>query len=136
MDAMAHELIKQREIRFVSLDPQANPAREAMGLLLDTQGIEDSHALTPDCLQVRYNLTAISLQIIEEALETVGFHLDNGLLAKMKRALFHYTEETQLSNLGYPHDQANSTLDVFINCYNQRQHGCRDSRPPHLRQYS
>lgn len=136
MNAVSHELIKQREIWFMNLDAQTHPAREAMSLLLDADGIEHTHIITPACLHVRYDISRITLQIIEEALEAVGFHLDNSLLYKMKRALFHYTEETQLTNLGYLHDQASSTLDIFISSYQQRQHGCRDQRPPHLRHYS
>lgn len=136
MNTVPQDLIKQREICFMNLDAQAHPAREAMSLLLGADGIEHSRIITPACLHVRYDITRITLQIIEEALEAVGFHLDNGLLYKMKRALFHYTEETQLTNLGYLHDQAGATLDVFINTYQQRKHGCRDHRPPHLRHYS
>lgn len=136
MEPAITELIKQREIHFRSLDPNANDAREVMRLLLGVHGIEDICALTHNCVQVRYDLSKITLQIIETALQEVGFHLDNSLLLKMKRSLFYYTEETQLMNLGYLHDQANSTLDVFISCYNQRRHGCRDQRPPHLRYYS
>jgi hypothetical protein len=136
MDPAMTELIKQREIHFRSLNPNANDAREVMRLLLDVQGIEDIRALTSNCVQVRYDLRNITLQIIEAALQEVGFHLDNSLLLKMKRSLFYYTEETQLMNLGYLHEQANPTLDMFISCYHQRQHGCRDERPPHLRHYS
>jgi hypothetical protein len=136
MDAILHDFIKQREIHFRSLDPSANDARETMLLLLEVPGIHDIRVLTTDCLQVRYDLRLINLQIIESALAEIGFHLDNSLMAKMKRALFYYTEETQLMNQGHLHDQASSTLDIFVNCYNQRQHGCRDLRPAHLRHYS
>jgi len=107
-----------------------------MLLLMEINGIEDIRALTQDCVQVRYDLRTITLEVIETGLQEVGFHLDNNLLFKLKRALFYYTEETQLMNLGQLHDQASSTLDIFINCYHQRQHGCRDERPPHLRHYS
>jgi hypothetical protein len=136
MEPLTHDFIKQREIHFRSLDPATNDARETMALLMDIPGIDDIRALTANCLQVRYDLRHISLQVIESALAEVGFHLDNSLLVKMKRALFYYTEETQLVNQGYLHDQASSTLDIFVNCYNQRKHGCRDSRPEHLRHYS
>ncbi len=136
MEPTFSDFIKQREIHFRSLDPNANDARDAMLLLMEIQGIDDIRALTHDCIQVRYDLRTITLEIIEAGLQEVGFHLDNNLLFKLKRALFYYTEETQLMNLGQLHDQASSTLDVFINCYHQRQHGCRDERPPHLRQYS
>jgi hypothetical protein len=136
MDTDITGLLKRREIRFRNLDPRANDAKEAVKLLLEVRGIEHIMAITHDCLHIHYDLRHITLHMIESALVEVGFHLDNSLLCKMKRALFHYIEETQLMNLGHNHDQANSTLDVFINCYTQRQHGCRDQRPNHLRQYS
>ena len=136
MEPTFSDFVKQREIHFRSLNPNANDARDAMLLLMEINGIEDIRALTQDCVQVRYDLRTITLEIIEAGLQEVGFHLDNNLIFKLKRALFYYTEETQLMNLGQLHDQASSTLDVFINCYHQRQHGCRDERPPHLRHYS
>ena len=136
MDNNPAGLIKRRELRFRNLDPDANDATEAMQLLLQVTGVEHVMATTQDCVHIHYDLRHINLQTIESALIEVGFHLDNSLLTKMKRVLFYYLEETQLLNLGYEHNQASSTIDVFINCYNQRQHGCRDERPAHLRQYS
>ncbi len=135
MDPITNDFIKQHEIHFRNVNPNANDARETLRLLLGVQGIVNIQALTPDCVQVRYDLRQITLQVIESALTEVGFHLDNSLLSKMKRALFYYTEETQLVNRGYHHDQASSTLDIFVSCYNQRQHGCRDERPEYLRRY-
>lgn len=135
MDPANIDFIKQHEIHFRNVDPVANDAREALRLLMDARGIVDISALTSDCIRVSYDIRQITLQVIEAALSEVGFHLDNGLLNKMKRALFYYTEETQLVNWGYQHDQASSTLDVFVSCYDQREHGCRDERPEYLRQY-
>jgi hypothetical protein len=129
------DFIKQHEIHFRNVDPAANDARDTLGLLMDVQGIVEVRALMPDCIQVRYDIRQLTLQTIESALAEVGFHLDNSLLSKVKRALFYYTEETQLMNWGYQNDQASSTLDVFVSCYNQREHGCRDERPEYLRQY-
>jgi hypothetical protein len=136
MDWPIDDFIKQREIHFRNVDPAANDARETMLLLMEVHGIEDIQAITPSCIQICYDLRHITLQVIEAALIEVGFHLDNNLLAKMKRSLFYYTEETQLMNQGYLHDQASSTLDIFVSCYNQREHGCRDARPEYLRHYS
>jgi len=136
MEVEVTGVVKQREIHFRSLNPDSNDARDAILLLMEIEGILDLRALTNNCLQVQYDLRQITLEIIETGLRAVGFHLDNNILFKLKRALFYYTEETQLMNMGRLHDQANSTLDVFINCYDQRQHGCRDERPPYLRQYS
>jgi len=135
MDPTNLDFIKQHEIHFRNVDPAANDAHETLRLLLEVQGIADICALTQDCIQVRYDIRHITLQDIETALSEVGFHLDNSLPSKMKRALFYYTEETQLMNWGYQHDQASSTLDIFVSCYNQRQHGCRDERPEYMRHY-
>ena len=136
MEPMETDCIKTREIHFRNVDPMANDAREALGLLLDARGITQVRALTVDCIQITYDIRQATLHAIETALAEVGFHLDNNLLVKMKRALFYYTEETQLMNLGYQHDQASSTLDIFVSCYHQRAHGCRDERPEYLRHYS
>lgn len=136
MDMHDYELFKQREIRFNYPPPGVAPAREAALLLHGAPGIELIQALNEDCLQVHYLLTYTCLEIIEDALIGVGFELDNSLMAKLRRSLIYYTEETQLMNLGYNHDQASSTLDIFINSYEQRQHGCRDQREPYMRHYS
>lgn len=130
------DFIKQRDIHFRSLNPDSNDAREAILLLMEIEGINDLRAMTSNCIQVSYDIRYITLEIIETGLREIGFHLDNNLIFKIKRALFYYTEETQLMNMGYSHNKTNSTLDIFVNCYNQRQHGCRDDRPPHLRYYS
>ncbi len=130
------EEIKLREIRFCTLDPNAEPARDAAQLLMNAPGIEGVQALTRDSLQICYDLRLISQQIIEESLAEIGFHLENSLLCRLRRALIYYSEETQLANMGRSHDQANATLDIHIHCYQQRRHGCRDARPEHLRQYS
>ncbi|MCF6337653.1 MAG: hypothetical protein L3J84_06835 [Gammaproteobacteria bacterium] len=136
MDSLTTNFIKTREIHFSNVDPASNDAREALRLLLDTPSIENVRALNNDCIQVSYDLRQVTLKTLEAALVEVGFHLDNSLLIKMKRSLFYYTEETQLMNLGHQHDQASSTLDIFVNCYHQRKHGCRDRRPEYLRHYS
>jgi len=136
MDSLTTDFIKTREIHFCNVDPASNDAREALRLLLGAPGIEKVLTLNDNCMQVSYDIRQVTLQVLEAALVEVGFHLDNSLSIKMKRSLFYYTEETQLMNLGYQHDQANSTLDIFVNCYNQRKHGCRDERPEYLRHYS
>ena len=136
MDNEPDGLIKQREIRFHNLDPQGSDADDVIALLRDVKGIEDTSKLAHDCVEIHYDLRHISLQVIEDALMEVGFQLENSLVTRLKRALLYYTEETQIVNLGYFHDQANNTLDMFIKVYNQRKHGCRDERPAHLRQYS
>jgi len=136
MDSLTTDFIKTREIHFCNVKPVSNDAREALRLLLDSPGIEKIRTLNDNCIQISYDIRQVTLQVLEAALVEVGFHLDNSLPIKIKRSLFYYTEETQLMNLGYQHDQASSTLDIFVNCYNQRKHGCRDERPEYLRHYS
>jgi hypothetical protein len=135
MDPAMAELLKQREIAFCPLHPDSNQAESARFLLTNLNGIYTARPLNEHLLQVTYNLQYITLKNIEDALTELGFHLDNSLFAKLKRALFYYSEETQLANLGYDHADSKSTTEIFINRYDQLLHGCRDKRPPHYRHY-
>lgn len=128
-------MIKQRDIVFHSLHPEPRPARSAALMLNEVDGVEYVEALTETRLLVRYDLRQITLAIIEDALRDVGFHLENALLIKLKRALYYYSEETERANLGCPPCQVKTTREVFIKHYRNREHGCRDPRPSHWRQY-
>ncbi|WP_455204188.1 hypothetical protein [Kaarinaea lacus] len=136
MEPFLEELIKQREIAFCPLHPDHQQAESASLLLVDIHGIHQVRPLSKHILHVQYNLEHICLQFIEQALREVGFHLDNSLFAKLKRAVFYYSEETQLANLGYDHPNSKSTTEIFINRYDQLKHGCRDTRPSHYRRYN
>ena len=128
------ELIKQREIRFCPVHPAPNQAEDAALALKDAVGIEKLSISSANGLSITYDLRFISLQAIEEALIQLGFHLDNSLFYKLRRALVHYMEDTQRANMGDDHE-IKSTRDVFINRYGKLPHGCRDKRPPHWREY-
>jgi len=136
MDTKTDELVKQREILFVAPQKDPDPASSAIQLLQGIDGLLEATKDHEHGISITYHLHKISLRIIEDALQEVGFHLDNSLFAKIKRALFHYTEETQLANMGYDHAESKSTTEIFINRYNQLQHGCRDERPSYYRQYN
>jgi hypothetical protein len=84
---------------------------------------------------ISYDITLISLQFIEELLHELGFHLDNNLLVKLKRALHYYTEDIEREALGCGKVADNNTRDVFIKRYQRRLHGCRDARPDYWRRY-
>jgi hypothetical protein len=86
-------------------------------------------------LRVTYHLLEICLADIEALLEQHGFHLDNRLMHKIKRALYRYTEDTQRANLGCAKGESNCTEKVFVNRYRNRDHGCQDVRPDHWRRY-
>lgn len=136
MTATNNDLIKHRDIHFMSPQAGNNPAQAALILLHDLDGIHEVRANDEYCISVGYDLSKITLNDLEDMLMEVGFHLDNSILSKLKRALFYYAEDTQLANLGYDHANSKSTLEIFINRHSQLPHGCRDERPVHLRRYS
>jgi hypothetical protein len=105
-----------------------------MMLLADVDGITGLRPASATCLRVSYDLRVLSLQITENALIEVGFHLDNNLFNKLRRSLYYYTEETQCVNMGHVH-HSKMTRDIFIERYQRLPHGCRDDRPSHWRKY-
>jgi len=128
-------LKKQREIVFCTLHPDTNQAGSAAAMLLEMDGITHATARNEATLEVHYHLLVITLADIELLLESKGFHLDNRLVHKIKRALYHYTEETQRANMGCARGETNCTQKVFANNYRKREHGCQDERPDHWRRY-
>ena len=127
--------VKQREICFAPLHPDPHQARSALLLLDGIEGMESVRLLSDHCLAVRYDLRRLSLQVIEDLLVEFGFHLETNLLAKLKRALYHYTEETECANRGCEMPQPGATREVFISRYEHLPHGCRDHRPEYWRRY-
>ncbi len=124
-----------REIHFNPMHPDPSQAQSAILLLSDIHGITHLDLVNSLKLRIGYNLKHINLRHIEQALIDVGFHLDNSILVKIKRALHYYTEDVQCENMGYPTKDSNSTKQVFINRYQRLKHGCRDERPDHWRRY-
>lgn len=135
MDGTSQELIKHREIVFCSLHPDPAQAQSAMLVLTDIEGVEHMRLISHQRLHVTYDIRRVCLQWLEEVLEELGFHLDNSLFTKLRRALYHYTEEVQRDNLKCPKGETNCTDKVFVNRYQRLPHGCRDDRPPHWRKY-
>lgn len=129
------DIRKEREICFREPHSDPDQARSAMLLLGGVTGILDLSPLSKTCLRVRYDLTQITLEEIEQALAEVGFHLDSSLIAKLRRSLWYYAEETHRANLGCEQGSSNCTRNIFVNRYHAREHGCRDERPQHWRKY-
>lgn len=136
MDTVNDELLKRRHITFCALHPDSNQSKSASLLLVDLPGIVKVNPINNHVLHIEYDIKKLSLRIIEEALSEIGFHLDNSLFNKLKRALIYYCEETQLANLGYSHAESKSTTEIFTSNYANREHGCRDERPPFYRNYN
>lgn len=127
--------IKQRDVMFSPLHDDENQSSTAAQMLIDLDGIVLAESISSTHLIINYDLRFFTLVDIEELLSTVGFHLDNNLLIKIKRALFRYTEETERANLGCIEGQSNCTREAYINRYQKLPHGCRDKRPDHWRSY-
>ena len=137
MDGSLPEPVKRREIGF--RDPHTDPqqALSAVLLLADVDGIVQASSPDPgrNSIVVVYDLGRISLRVIEALLTEFGFHLDNSLLSKLKRALYYYTEDNEMQSLHIHDDQDASTREIFMRCYRGKKHGCRDVRPEYWRNY-
>ncbi|MEJ2059295.1 MAG: hypothetical protein P8Y64_02240 [Gammaproteobacteria bacterium] len=131
------KFIKHREIGFRGPHPDPNQAQSALLLLSDVDGVLQTHLLDAERIAISYDLTRLTLREIEDALIEIGFHINNNLLYKLKRALCDYTEEIERGNLGIDNQpcQRNCARKVFANYYRNRDHGCRDGRPPIWRHY-
>ena len=127
-------IIKRREIRFCHLHPDPDQARSALLLLSDAEGVVDITFIDELCLSISYDVRFLTLQAIEDVLIRLGYHLDNRLLIRMKRALYSDSEETQRANLGSI-VETDTTTKVFVKRYSINYHGCRDKRPEHWRKY-
>jgi hypothetical protein len=133
-DYRTSSLVKHRDIRFCRLHPDKQQAHSASLVLSDVEGIERLRPNGSNLLHVSYDITSLSLCLIEDVLVDLGFHLDNSLTVKLKRALYYYTEEVERANLGL--DECGcADRQVFINRYLKLRHGCRDERPEHWRNY-
>jgi hypothetical protein len=135
MAELTSDLVKTRDIVFRPYHPDPSQAETARQLLDGLDGVLEADALDPVHLRVTYHLPEISLRLIVESLEELGFHLDGSLVQRMRRALIYYSEETQCANMGCSVGQSNCTVKVFVNRYQRLTHGCRDRRPEHWRHY-
>lgn len=133
MEGEEEHLIKHREIHFVTLRPD-DQAHDASLLLTEVEGILNVQPVSPHLLLVSYDVSKITLNAIDTLLTELGYHLSSKLFAKLKRALYYYTEETQRINLGLD-GGCKECVKLFINRYQRLQHGCRDDRPEHWRNY-
>ncbi len=132
---MTSDTIKHREVLFRAPHEDRNQAHTATLVLSEVEGILQARPHNPALLMVSYDVRLITLQVIESLLNELGFHLDNNLFIKLRRALYYYTETAQQETLGCSRGRGNCTEAIFINRYRQLEHGCRDARPEHWRHY-
>lgn len=126
------DLEKNREIVFHAL-PEGQAAR-ALILLEGLDGLEVTVGADRNRLLVRYHICEYTLEGLEMAMASQGFHLDNSLLSKLKRALAYFCEGVQRKNV-----EANvpdiKSQHAFMKVYERHLHGDCDETPEEWRDY-
>lgn len=123
---------RTRPLNFTRLPP--GQAKEALLLLHDLPHLTVLSTVGDTGLLLHYELPYYTLEKIELALIDQGFHLDNTLLAKLRRALIYYYENIQCQNLSQP-SQRERTRRIFAQVYEHHPHGDHDDTPPEWRDY-
>lgn len=126
------DLEKTREVVFHPL-----PVGQMERALTLLQGLDELQAMVgsePNSLQVRYSIQLYTLEGLETALASQGFHLDNSLLTKLKRALAYFCESVQRRNLAANEPDLKSQ-QAFMKVYDHHLHGDRDETPEEWRDY-
>jgi hypothetical protein len=122
------DVIKTRELQFLSKLPGVDEAEKAHRLLSGVKGIEGVKLIRVGHLSLRYDVRILTLQMIESALGDVGFFLDNRLTTRIQRSLFAYCEDAQRASLGVEHDPEH----VIFSHHDSATH---DPRPHNWRNY-
>ncbi len=128
----AGDTFKTRQLVFNRIPP--GQADEAAALL---EGLPHLVVLgKPDArtLLVRYEIPNYTLERVERALAAEGFHLDNSILTKIRRALIYYCEAIECENLAPP-PRDRLSKQIFAEAYAHHPHGDRDDTPEEWRSY-
>jgi len=126
------DLEKEREIVFHALP--VGQVERALILLEGMDGLTVVAGIEANYLLVRYNVCEYTLEGLESALSNQGFHLDNSLLSKLKRALAYFCESVQRRNVAANEPDIKSQ-QAFVKVYERRLHGDRDETPEEWRDY-
>ena len=126
------DLEKNREIVFHALP--AGQVERALALLQGLEGLEVTAVAETYTLLVRYHVCEYTLEGLETALASQGFHLDNSLLSKLKRALAYFCEGVQRSNVAANEPDIKSQ-QAFMKVYERHLHGDCDETPEEWRGY-
>ena len=126
------DLEKVREIVFHAL-PQGQ-AQRARALLEGLDGLIVMAGPDGTRLLVRYHVCEYTLEGLEAALMSEGFHLDHSLLSKLKRSLAYFCESVQRANVAANEPDIKSQ-QAFMKVYERHLHGDRDDTPEEWRSY-
>lgn len=132
MKAQTDLKLQHRDIVFSALPTdQAVQAARLLGRIVgvSVQAYPSEHRVS-----VQYSVSEHTLLKLETLLMEAGFHLDNHILQKIKRALAHYCEDVQYDNLNIPEHNIKSR-DVYVKVWEKHQHGDHDETPEELRRY-
>lgn len=123
---------KHRELRFSELHP--GQVEQAFVLLSGLEGLTVAPGSAGNGISVWYEVTDYTMRGLEAALIDQGFHLDNGLMCKLVRALVYFVEDTQLRNMRQPERLLKKSHEVYSKAWDSHPHGDRDDTPMDLRQ--
>lgn len=126
------DLEKNREIVFHPL-PDGQVER-AVSLLAGLEGLEVIARVDAHRMLVRYHVCEYTLEGLEAALSSQGFHLDNSLFSKLKRALAYFCESVQRRNVAANEPDIKSQ-QAFMQVYERHLHGDCDETPEEWRGY-
>lgn len=126
------DLEKIREIVFHDLP--VGQAERALVLLEGLDGLEVTAGQDGGRLLVHYHICEYTLEGLETALASQGFHLDNSLLTKLKRTLAYFSESVQRRNVAADEPDIKSQ-QAFMKVYERHLHGDRDDTPEEWRGY-
>ena len=124
---ICNDTIKERDVHFAITD--SDQAERAMQLLTGVPGIDSMKVTKAGNLHIRYDVQAMTLQMIESALCEVGFELDNGVLLRLKRAVYSYCEDALRASLGVEQQNADKPSLILTSDMSH------DPRPDDWRNY-
>jgi hypothetical protein len=126
------DLEKDREILFHDLP--AGQAERALILLEGLDGLKVTLGADGNRLLVHYSVCVYTLEGLESALASQGFHLDNSLLSKLRRSLAYFCERVQRQNVEANEPDIKSQR-AFMKVYERHLHGDSDETPEEWRGY-
>lgn len=126
------DLEKNREIVFHALP--AGQVDRARVLLEGLEGLQVTVEASRNRLLVTYHVCEYTLEGLETALSSQGFHLDNSLVSKLKRALAYFCESVQRRNV-VANEPDIKSQQAFMRVYELHLHGDRDDTPEEWRGY-
>lgn len=95
------EITKRRTIDLAAIADESRRS-EIQTAILQLDGVKRVEPESGGGISVEYNLIKISLQEIEEVIESKGHRPKLGLFGRLKRAFIHYTEQNEFDNATAP----------------------------------